>query len=134
LAQLLTTTDHDSGALGGTATVVHPLREVGTWELLVGNAGHDVLATVELRVRDDAPTMQATVDLVAAARLGQSEYAGEPVQSMLVRTGGYLQLQAPAVEREWYARLPNQWDSRVLQSHDKFVCLPLRPGRYVLAN
>jgi hypothetical protein len=125
LAQLLAITDNDSGALGGTATVVHPLVHVGTWELLVGNSGDDVLATVELRVRDDAPTIQATVDLVAAARLGQSEYAGEPVQSSVVRTGGYLLLEAPAVQGGWYARMPNHWDSRTLQAQDKFVCLPL---------
>lgn len=145
---LLTVTEHDSGALGGTAAIAHPLGQAGDWELVVGRAAGLPLATVELRVRDDAASSVAAVDLSATDRAGRSRYAGEPVDVLSVRTGGYVRLQALEVGGALYALLrpsPTSqtpglaaggapWDSRVLQARDLFVCLPLRPGRYTLAN
>jgi hypothetical protein len=145
----LTIFDFDSAALAGTASVLHALREAGEWTATVFREQGRPLASTEIRVRDDAVTWLASVDLSTVEQAGRARWAGEPVNSQVVRTGGYLQLQAsqlpggffvtlarsgPASDRVVGTQHEISWDSRSLTPNDLFVCLPLRPGRYVLAN
>jgi hypothetical protein len=135
LNETLTVTDFDSGALAGTASVLHPLREAGEWQLTVFREESSPLATTLIRVRKDGTAPLAAIDLSALERDGTAP----PVTTGPIRTGGYLQLNASRLPGGYFATLSHpsydrSWDSRVLVPDDLFVCLPLRPGLYSLAN
>lgn len=161
LSSALSVIDLDSALLAGTAIIAHQLTQAGDWELTASGANDRPLATVAIRVRGDASSM------VAAVELGSAQGEPHPLcganintttnpdteNSFSVRTGGYLRLRAAGVRGGAHALLRRvasstgeaaadpaamtpdaAWDSRVLQPGDVFVCMPLRPGRYLLTN
>jgi hypothetical protein len=135
----------DSGALAGTATIVHPLAKAGNWTLTVRRADGPALTSFSIQVRDDAEKFVAAVDLSTAEREGRGSGAVNPSATLRVRTGGHLALFCSQPRAGYAAALDpsdpqraacgkHSWDSQQLQKGDQFVCMPLRPGRYTLAN
>ena len=122
--------DLDSAALAGTATIAHPMKEVGTWRLSLYRDERTSFASIALYVREDASGMLAAVDAGAA----------DAPMDHTIRRGGYLRLVSSLEEGGVFALLRDAegartvWDSRSLEGGDVFAFLPLRPGRYVLTD
>src|SRR5262250_1239287 len=122
LPSAFTQIDLDSGALAGSANVVHRLNEVGDWLLNVCRKEAVVLATIRLRVREDGTQLSASVDLSAAEIAGSTRYLGDPTLELTVRKGAYLRLHASSGQAGLFAVLRSAkdesvvWDSRQLVS------------------
>lgn len=130
----LATVDYDTAALKGAAVVGHRMDTTGTWRLSVGGGRARRGETWTIRVVDGAPSMLAIERAAEAAAFGGS------VRQGTVRPGGYVRLRSPAAAGAVFARLFAEgqddpvWDSRQLVADDYFVCMPMRPGRYGVAN
>lgn len=125
IASHLTDVNFDSAALGGTAVVSHPLADLGEWQALL-SLPHARLPAQTVLVRRDGGKAMAAIEPD-----GKTEHR-------LIQ-GGHVRLRAVdhsgfAVKLRSVGADAPEWDSRKLQKGDYFACLPLRPGRYRLAN
>ena len=122
--------EFDSASLGRAASIAHRMPQPGRWRLEARNGAGRVLARTLVRVADGAP-------VAAAVNVGAPD--GAPPE-VAVRTGTYLSLHSSLPRDPVFALLFAEegeeplWDSRRLEPGDGFACLPLRPGRYRLAN
>ncbi|WP_225772119.1 hypothetical protein [Inquilinus sp. Marseille-Q2685] len=139
LSSAFTVVDLDSAALAGTATVAHPLHDVGDLWLSVHEDGREALPAAIISVRDDEGPMQVSLDL--AAEPADCSGRVRPGQALhVVRKGGYLCLGSSTEGRGRFATLQNgqkpnlPWDSRSLGPGDLFAFVAMRPGTYALAN
>ncbi len=131
----LTIVNFDSAALQGSPIVAHRMERPGTFRLVLRTPGRRPVDRV-LRVLEDGPS-SASFDW----NPGFSIPAGSSdVSDAVVRPGGYLRLRSTGgvggLSAALYVLkgLEPVWDSRSLAQGDHFICLPLRPGLYVLAN
>lgn len=121
----LTQVTFNSAALSGTAVVSHPLACCGEWQVLPSLGC--------------SPLQPQTV--LVLSKGGRAMVAIEPdgaLEHQLLR-GGHMRLRAVdhadfAVQLSRSNDDAPEWNSRFLQEGDYFSCLPLRPGRYRLAN
>lgn len=125
IASHLTDVNFDSAALGGTAVISHPLAHAGEWQAVLSLPHARLPAQTVLVLREGGGAMAAV------------EPDGDTEHRLI--QGGQVRLRAAAHSgfavrlRSVGAEVP-EWDSRRLQKGDYFACLPLRPGRYRLAN
>lgn len=130
----------DSAALSVLGMLVHPLPEKGAFELTVSSGGVRV-ATLPVRIDEEAGTTQVDVDLAALDRRVQGRAAAAPASEAVVGPKGYLVLHVSAGAGEYVTVLTDRharerkplFDNRKLQAGDLFVTTLLRPGRYELA-
>jgi hypothetical protein len=139
LSPLFAVIDLDSAALAGSATIVHPMRQAGTWHLSAHRHEGRAVRAVTIRVQPDASSMAVAIDLGAGGDAAGEGARGQ-TDGHTLRVGGYLRLNSTAAEGGFFALLHNvdtgevDWDSRRLERRDVFACLPLRPGEYRLTN
>ncbi len=125
IASHLTDVNFDSAALGGTAIVSHPIAHLGEWQAVLSLPHVRVPAQAVLVLREGGGAMAAI------------EPDGDTEHRLI--QGGQMRLRAAdhfgfAVQLRSVGADAPEWDSRRLQKGDYFACLPLRPGRYRLAN
>jgi hypothetical protein len=122
--------EFDSATLARAASIAHRMLKPGRWRLEVRNVAGRILARTFFRVADGAP-------VAAAVNIGAAD--GQP-NEVALRPGGYLSLNSSLRRDPVFALLfaeegeETVWDSRRLEPGDGFACLPMRPGRYRLAN
>lgn len=129
----LTMTDFDSAALRGTAIIAHRMNRPGRWRLSLHTPSHRSTVNQIIKVVENGPPMLAVGTPPDAGRYAQSASEG------VLAPGGHLRLQAPAggsVFGQIYPADGDQpvWDSRALEPGDHYILLPMRPGRYRMAN
>ena len=125
----------DSAALQGSPIVAHRMDQTGTFRLVLRTPGRRPVDRV-LRVVEDGPS-SASFDWNPRVSIPGGSSGGPDA---VVRPGGYLRLRSTGGSGGLSAALYELkglepvWDSRSLAQGDYFICLPLRPGHYVLAN
>lgn len=135
-SNMLTTTNFDSAALYGFASIAHSLREAGHWRLEIHNIKNLLIWHADVVVRDGGQSKLAV----------QLQYTTESntcciAREQVIAPGGMISLNGTTIERGGGFALLFRgksndpiWDSRVLTSGDYFACMPLRPGRYRVNN
>jgi hypothetical protein len=137
LPPIFALTSLDSGALKGPAAILHRMPSAGRWSLTVWNDVGAAVGATTVHVREVAGPA-ATVDLDALCRPFQG--GDGPSLEPTLGTGGMLCLQAQNLREAVHVTLsPNlksgaDWDSRVLESGDRFGFALVRPGTYGLTN
>ncbi|HLZ84824.1 MAG TPA: hypothetical protein VKQ54_14775 [Caulobacteraceae bacterium] len=127
-------TGFDSASLAGLASIAHPIAQVGVWRLEAYGARGYPTASADILVREGGPP-RLSVDLA----LGLDRTAcGDGGASL--SPAGMLNLVLNSAREGGYALLhaagggDPTWDSRRLVPGDHYACMPLRPGRYDVAN
>lgn len=124
----VTLTRFDSASLSGSAIVAHAVPSAGEYELDVVVGEGRLALVARLHVHGTGPTSVAI------------DAAGPMPHDLSLGTGGFVRLSAAGGRGGVRARLRHgengavAWDSERLEAGDLFACLPLRPGRYQLAN